>query len=165
MMTFAVWGPRAGPVIAAALMLGAPAVATAADPDIHCDPSRPRIEVVVEGLRSAKGDAVVELYPDDAKSFLKHEARIGRNRAKAGPDAQVCIPAPAPGWYALVVYHDEDGDRHFSKNFLGLPSEGFGVSNNPPPALGKPSFRAVRFQVSEGETTIHVRVHYGLGGN
>lgn len=151
----------AGAVLSLGLAAGA---ARAASADLACDAGHPRIEVTVDGLRSDKGDVVVELYPDDAKGFLKSRARLGRNRVKAGPGAKVCIPAPAPGFYALVVYHDEDGDRHLSKNFIGLPSEGFGVSNNPPPALGKPSFRAVRFQVGEGETPMRVRIHYGLGG-
>ncbi|OYX33100.1 MAG: hypothetical protein B7Y99_07870 [Caulobacterales bacterium 32-69-10] len=150
-------------VLAAALTLAAPA-ARAADADVHCDAEHPRVEVTVEGLRSRKGDVVVEIYPDTPKGFLTSAGRLGRTRAKAEPGVAVCIPAPAPGFYAVVVYHDEDGDRHFSKNFLGLPTEGFGVSNNPPPALGKPSFSKVRFEVGPGETPMRVRVRYGLGG-
>jgi uncharacterized protein (DUF2141 family) len=138
--------------------------AWAADADVHCDATHPRVEVTVEGLRNTKGDVVVEIYPDAAKGFLTSRTRLGRTRAKAEPGVRVCIPAPAAGWYAVVAYHDEDGDRHFSKNFLGLPSEGFGVSNNPPPALGKPSFSKVRFQVGEGETQTRIRIRYGLGG-
>ena len=134
-----------------------PVVGIVADP-------HPRVEVTVEGLRNTKGDVVVEIYPDAAKGFLTSRTRLGRTRAKAEPGVRVCIPAPAAGWYAVVAYHDEDGDRHFSKNFLGLPSEGFGVSNNPPPALGKPSFSKVRFQVGEGETQTRIRIRYGLGG-
>lgn len=150
-------------LMVAALGLSAGA-AWAADPDVHCDPTHPRVEVTVEGVRSQKGDVVVEIYPDNPKGFLTSRGRVGRNRAKAAPGAVVCIPAPAPGWYALVAYHDEDGDRHLSKNFLGLPTEGFGVSNNPPPALGKPSFSKVRVQVEEGETQLRIRIRYGLGG-
>ncbi len=143
--------------------LASPA-ARAADADVHCDSDRPRVEVTVEGLRSQKGDVVVEIYPDAPKGFLTSRGRLGRTRAKAEPGVRICIPAPEPGIYALVVYHDEDGDRHFGKNFLGLPSEGFGVSNNPPPALGKPSFSKVRFEVGPGETPMRVRIRYGVGG-
>jgi uncharacterized protein (DUF2141 family) len=150
-------------LFAAFLALAAPA-ARAADADVHCDAEHPRIEVTVEGLRSEKGDVVVELYPDDPKGFLTSRTRLGRNRGKAEPGARVCIPAPTPGFYAVVAYHDENGDRHFSKNFLGLPSEGFGVSNNPPPSLGKPTFSKVRFQVGEAGAAITVRIRYGLGG-
>jgi uncharacterized protein (DUF2141 family) len=136
----------------------------AADADVHCDAEHPRVEVVVDGLRNDKGDVVVEIYPDTPKGFLTSRGRLGRTRARAERGVKVCIPAPSAGYYALVVYHDEDGDRHFSKNFLGIPTEGFGVSNNPPPALGKPSFSKVRFEVGAGETPVHVLIRYGLGG-
>ena len=90
----------------AARLLGATAclwLTTAAQPalaagaDVQCEPGRPRVEVTVEGLRSEKGDVVVEIYPDDQKGFLSSKARLGRNRVKAAPGAMVCIPAPAAG--------------------------------------------------------------------
>lgn len=155
-------------LFAAAVMVGTTGFSAtpgdAADPDVHCDADHPRVEVTVDGLRNDKGDVVVEIYPDTSKGFLTSAGRLGRTRAKAEAGVKVCIPAPSPGVYALVVYHDEDGDRHFGKNFLGIPSEGFGVSNNPPPALGKPSFSKVRFEVGAGETPMRVQIRYGLGG-
>ena len=45
----------------------------------------------------------------------------------------------------------------------GKLDQGFGLSNNPPVHLSQPSFDAVRIEAGEGETTIHVRLHYLLG--
>ena len=32
--------------------------------------------------------------------------------------------------YTVVVYHDENGNEEFDKNFLGIPKESYGFSNN-----------------------------------
>jgi len=41
------------------------------------------------------------------------------------------LKLPAPGRYALIVVHDEDGDGQMSKNFVGLPREGYVTGDNP----------------------------------
>ena len=44
----------------------------------------------------------------------------------------------APGSYVASVQHDEDGNGKLKTNFIGMPKEGIGLSNNPGgiPALG-----------------------------
>jgi uncharacterized protein (DUF2141 family) len=112
-----------------------------------------------------RGDLVVEIYPDDEKRFLVSKAQVNSIHVKAETDPQtVCLAVPKPGGYAVAVFHDENGDGKFNRNFLGIPTEGFGLSNNPPIHLGTPSFESVRFEAGDGQTTIHVRMHYVLGG-
>jgi uncharacterized protein (DUF2141 family) len=155
----------AGIVVGAHLAWGGVAAATlpasAALADSCYGADGPHLNVVVDGLRSTRGDVVVEIYPDDPKHFLGHQAQVNSVHAKLDRSpANVCLTVPGPGYYAVAVFHDENGDRKFNRNALGLPSEGFGLSNNPPIMLGAPSFRAVRFPVSSGDTTIHVRLRY-----
>jgi uncharacterized protein (DUF2141 family) len=147
--------------LALALALGASAAQAAA-----CAPGAgSQVNVTVDGLRSGDGDLVVELYADNEDGFLTKRARIARVRERLDrADPSVCLAAPKPGYYALAVYHDENGDHKFNKNFLGLPTEGFGLSNNPPLRLGKPSFESVRFMVGSGETRVRVRLRYLMGG-
>ena len=35
-----------------------------------------------------------------------------------------------PGTYAIAVFHDENANGKLDKNFLGIPCEGYGASNN-----------------------------------
>ena len=121
----------------------------------------PRVNVVVEGVRSDRGELVVELYPDDPKRFLAHAGRVQRVRQKAESDVtNACINAPGAGMFALVLYHDENNDAVFNRGRLGLPSEGFGFSNNVKPRFGAPSLKSVLFAVPEGESTVRVRIRY-----
>jgi uncharacterized protein (DUF2141 family) len=124
-------------------------------------PSETRLYVRVEGVRSAQGLVAVTLYPDDRGRFLAHRGSlyVGRVPAVAGT-TRVCLYVPAPGAYAVAVYHDADGNRHLTRNAIGLPAEGGGFSNNPSTFLGLPSFSASRFTVRASGEEIRIRLRY-----
>lgn len=56
------------------------------------------------------------------------------------------------GSYALVVLHDENMNGKLDTNWLGIPKEGYGFSNNAKPAaFHAPSFSDASF-VYDGKT-------------
>ena len=144
-----------------ALVLAAASQARAQE---QCVGDGPHLRVIVEGLQSNRGYVSVELYPDDPKQFLSHNAQLVVVHDKlASNAATVCLNVPKAGMYALAVYHDENGDDQFNRNVLGIPVEGFGLSNNPKIVFGLPPFETVRFRVADDETTIHVGLRYFTG--
>jgi len=60
--------------------------------------------------------------------------------------------AIAAGDYAIAAVHDANGNELVDTNFLGVPIEGVGVSNNALPRLSLPRFDACRFAVAAGES-------------
>ena len=58
-----------------------------------------------------------------------------------------CTMSVRPGRYAFAFAHDEDGDGRFDRDFLGIPSEGYGFSNNVRPSLSLPSWQSAAFVV------------------
>jgi uncharacterized protein (DUF2141 family) len=52
-----------------------------------------------------------------------------------------------PGTYALVVIHDENSNGKLDTNWLGVPREDYGFSNDAKGLLGGPSFSAASFPV------------------
>ncbi len=138
--------------------------ASAAVAGEQCTGAGPHLRVVVEGLRSSQGYISVELYPDDPKLFLAHNQQLVVAHDKLDrTEATVCLNVPKAGTYALSAYHDENGDDQFNRSKLGIPLEGFGLSNNPKIFLGLPAFETMRFRVSDNETTIHVGLRYFSG--
>jgi len=55
------------------------------------------------------------------------------------------------GEYALVVYHDENGNGRLDKNFIGIPNEPLGFSNRYWPK-GPPTFTKAAFKLDREET-------------
>ena len=55
------------------------------------------------------------------------------------------------GTYALVVLHDENMNGKIDTNWVGIPKEGYGFSNNAKVSFGAPSFSDTSFAY-DGET-------------
>ena len=147
--------------LAAALGLATSASAAASADDCEGRTSQTKLTVQVTGVRAAKGEMAITLYPDDAKRFLAPHQKLARVRAVAqAPMTTACFWLPAPGFYALAVYHDENGNRDFDRTLVGLPAEGFAFSNDPPTPTALPPFKAVRFKASQDATTIKVKLRY-----
>jgi uncharacterized protein (DUF2141 family) len=110
--------------------------------------------VTIRGIRSTKGLLTVDLHGSKhPENFLKHGTKLLRLWVPAVKgEAQVCVPAPGPGIYAVSVYQDRDVNFKFNKGLFGLPTEPYGVSNNPPMSFGPPDFDESAFKV-EGPLT------------
>jgi uncharacterized protein (DUF2141 family) len=65
-----------------------------------------------------------------------------------------------PGRYAAVVIHDENSNMKLDRNFLGIPKEGFGFSNNPRVIFSAPSFQAAEVPVTCPSSEIQIRLVY-----
>ena len=146
--------------LAAVLSLATSAAGATAD---ECDghDTGTKLTVQVTGVRAAKGEMAITLYPDDAKRFLAPHQKMARVRAVAqAPMTTACFWLPKAGFYAVSVYHDENSNRDFDRTLVGLPAEGFAFSNDPPTPTALPPFRSVRFKVGDGETRIKVKLKY-----
>ena len=62
----------------------------------------------------------------------------------------------AAGNYAVSIHHDEDADGKLKTNFIGMPKEGVGISNNPG---GIPSFGKSQVQIGPG-SAIAITMRY-----
>ena len=98
-----------------------------------------RLTVRVVDLRNRAGDLLVGVFAT-ADGFPGNAKRaVGWRVLPADGPATATFDLP-PGTYAVGVLHDENRSGSIDTNFLGIPKEGYGVSNNP-----KPRRRAARF--------------------
>ena len=118
------------------------------------------LTIDVSNIQSSKGLVVADLH-DGAKGFPKTRkpAAIQSAKAKNGTVTIVFPDIPA-GTYAVGVHHDENGNRKLDTNFLGIPAEGIGTSNNPKSSFGPPSFKDASFKVGNTDQKIEVSVKY-----
>ena len=111
-----------------------------------CVPGALQIRVTVHNV-SVGGILKLELFGEN--NFLKKEGKLRRIRVPAenGPQ-KVCINLPRPGEFAVVGYHDKDGNRRLKKAWNFKPKEPYGLSNNPEiKALRLPKFSETGFVV------------------
>lgn len=145
----------------AAALAAAPFAASAQNPDCHGTPSPSRVIVSTEGVRNARGLIVASVFGTDRGRFLTKTGAIfvWRDPARPGETVQ-CFYLPAPGDYALVVFHDANANGKLDLGLFGIPIEGFGFSNNFRPLIHAPSFDEVKFTASAGDTRLRIRLRY-----
>lgn len=64
------------------------------------------------------------------------------------------------GVYAVSVFHDENMNQKLDKNFMGIPKEGYGASNNPKKKMGPPDFEETKFQLSGQAQSLEIKLMY-----
>jgi outer membrane protein len=119
------------------------------------------ISVRMQGT-PAEGVLVLQVY-DSPNAFGDFRDPVKEIRApiNAG-DVYVIDDVPA-GDIAVLVYVDENENGVIDKNFIGIPKEPLGISNNYRPK-GPPAFSRAKFSVAEGAvTTIDIEVYKVLG--
>ena len=119
------------------------------------------ILIHVEGVKNDKGSVTIALYDDDPARFLKKGEKLGHLRVPATTGiTSACIAAPHAGDYAIAVYHDEDGNGKVTRSWIGLPTEGFGFSNNPDVFLLPPKHSEAAVFIETGETVLNITIQY-----
>jgi uncharacterized protein (DUF2141 family) len=114
------------------------------------------LRVDILGVKSTDGQIRVALF-DSEKTFLHSPVRSGSVGIEQSQGHWQVNGLP-PGFYALAVYHDRNGNGKLDSNMLGIPLEPYGFSNDARGILGPPSFAAARFQISGPSMRVEVRL-------
>jgi uncharacterized protein (DUF2141 family) len=121
------------------------------------------LTVRVTGARNTKGKIWVTLFrdaqgfPDDPSKAIRQQ---GVEIDPSSMSAQVTFMVVPQGAFAVSVLHDENGNGKMDKNFVGMPKEGYGASNNPKKKRRPPTFDEAKFSLNASEQTIEIGLIY-----
>jgi uncharacterized protein (DUF2141 family) len=149
----------------AAALAGQPAAAEEPGAPTHCvgDLSgKGWLNVEVTGVRNGNGLVAITIYDGNrSDKFLRSKGSLDVVRVPAQEGkTRACVKLPGNGVYALAVYHDENGSRKLNRSGIGLPTEGFGFSNNPRTIASLPTFSSVRLNVPKSGLTTRISLTY-----
>ncbi len=82
-----------------------------------------------------------------------------RNHRQPATDTEMVLPGVPHGVYAISVFHDVDGDGALKTNFLGIPREPIGASNDARGRFGPPSFEDMKFQLDDEEVALVINLY------
>jgi uncharacterized protein (DUF2141 family) len=134
------------------------------------------LTVTIEGVQSNAGEILIGLY-DRADAFkLAIESSATKSallpqtwrivgaslRAKAGSQSIIFTQLP-PGQYAVIAFHDENDNGLLDANALGVPTEGYGFSNDAHGFLSAPSFDAAAIELGSVDKIISIPLLYHHG--
>lgn len=120
-----------------------------------------RMEVKVDLSKpKAGGQLLVALCPDEV-SYEDNKGCLLRKADASSTPVVLTWDDLAPGTYAVKVIHDIDLNGRIDKNWLGIPTEPYGFSNNVHGNFGPPSFKEAAFTLDTAPKEVHLRL---IGG-
>ncbi|MGA7675069.1 MAG: DUF2141 domain-containing protein [Rhizomicrobium sp.] len=134
-------------IFLAAVLVLAPLAASAAT-----------LTVQVENIDQKGGDLHVALY--DEASWTNDDAKPVADMVVPAvpPETTVTFKNVAPGVYGVKSYQDANRNGKFDQDWLGLPLERYGFSNDARPILSEPGFARTKFTLPDGETAIVIHL-------
>jgi uncharacterized protein (DUF2141 family) len=120
------------------------------------------ITVRIPNLSNNTGKAFFALYKEGQNWLTKQPYRDGIVAIK-GNYVEITWANLEAGHYAVSFFHDENNNKEFDTNFMGLPTEGFGFTNKTSMVYSKPAFKDCQFSVNQAEQkVINMRAIYFL---
>jgi len=122
-----------------------------------------KLGIEIKGLRNDKGSLMLAIY-NSADGFPDDKNKIYMNKIiqlKNADLANLTLDLPAKGSYAIAIIHDENENQKLDTNFFGVPTEGYGFSNNKTGMFGPPSFKDSSFSLlGKTKDKIQINVKY-----
>lgn len=124
------------------------------------------LTVRVGNVRNASGRVHVDVCLE--ARFLKDGCPYSGSAKAVVGTTVVTVRGLAPGTYAIQAFHDENMNDKVDRNFLGIPKEGIGFSNDakivlfPPRA---PQWADAKFDFTGGAQATALKLRYLIGAS
>ena len=109
-----------------------------------------QITVFINGLDSNEGQVLIALHNEKAQ-FLKTAFKNAITKITNKKVMYTFKKIPV-GEYAISVFHDKNSNNKMDVNFLGIPKEAYGCSNNAKGFMGPPKYEDAKFQLTKNST-------------
>ncbi len=127
---------------------------------VSCKGGGNEIRIVVNKIKDSVGLISADLYPNKEDGFLKSQGRITQVKfAAKSPQTVFCMRAPGDGEFAIALYHDENANGKLDKGTFGIPSEPWGISNNPKVRFAAPSVESAIFNVDTTGAKVEIELN------
>lgn len=123
------------------------------------------LTVELDGIQNQRGQVCVRLFSSSQGFPDGATGKVTRQCSKINDSSMTfSFNNLTSGSYALAAFHDQNGDGKLNRNSVGMPTEGYGFSNNPAiTRSGPPKYGQTIFLLAGPNTTIKIRMRYTSG--
>ena len=114
------------------------------------------VTVVISNLNSNNGRVFVALYNSES-TFLGKGIKSDIKKI-ANNSCTVTFKDIPNGTYAVSMFHDENNNNKMDTNFVGIPKEDYGCSNNAKGFMGPPKWVDAKFQIQNESITQRIKL-------
>lgn len=113
------------------------------------------LTVNISGLNSDKGTLLIGVY--NKKEDFLHKQFKGEISKIENKKSVIIFKNLPKGEYAVSFVHDENDNKKMDTNFLGIPKEDYGCSNNATGFMGPPKYEDAKFMLEENKS-INIKI-------
>jgi len=121
------------------------------------------IKITVKDLKNYNGKLIINIFDKKNKEYFPLEPDKAFKVLKFNLNAkktQYTIDSIPFGNYAISLHHDENSDDEVNTNWIGIPNEGLGTSNNAKGFFGPPSYKDSQFELSKHLLKLKIIIKY-----
>ncbi|WP_157609253.1 DUF2141 domain-containing protein [Psychroflexus torquis] len=107
------------------------------------------IKVIAKNAKGNAGKIFLGLYNTEA-DFLKKRFK-GIKSEIENKSCSVTFENIPAGIYAVSIFHDENDNGKMDSNFMGIPKEDYGCSNDASGFMGPPKWNDAKFELKENK--------------
>jgi uncharacterized protein (DUF2141 family) len=116
------------------------------------------IHLTIQHIENEKGTLRVALFTENDK-FLD-EPSWSKDIASGGREIiEIDFENIPFGTYAISIFHDLDDNGELDANFIGIPKEPVGFSNDYQPKMGPPKFKGAKFDLAQKKLLLSVNMY------
>ena len=104
------------------------------------------LNVEITNFRNSKGTVLIQVFNKDKEIVKTLETKIKDKKSNFS------IANLQKGEYAIRYYHDENSNKELDFNWMGVPNEGYGYSNNAKAMFSEPEFKDWLFQLDKNKS-------------
>jgi uncharacterized protein (DUF2141 family) len=116
--------------------------------------------LIVSKINGKKGRLYIAWY-NKADDFKKTDKAVYSKvvEVTVKDNMPIVFENVPPGTYAIALFLDENRNGKMDTNFLGIPKEKYGFSNNVYPLMRAATYKEASFSVTDKEASINIQLN------
>lgn len=105
------------------------------------------LEFTISGIKSAQGKIYIQLFSGE-HNYKNNKAHLSSIAIAKKGSITVTFNDLEASDYAIRYFHDENENASLETNLFGMPTEGYGYSNNAKANYGPVSYQQMQFHLT-----------------
>lgn len=105
----------------------------------------------IQNLSSETGALIIGLYAPTDEFLGENQCSVCESIPVSENTTSYLIKDVPAGEYAIAILHDTNGNNEMDFNFIGIPKEGYGFSNNPRSRMRQPTYEETKFTMNKNK--------------
>ena len=111
------------------------------------------LKITITNLKNNSGHVILDFRDSNNKEFKAFSEKITEKKC------MITVNDLKPGKYSFKYFHDENNNKKLDTNWVGIPKEGYGFSNDAKGYFGPPTFEDTVFEI-KNDTHVVGLTHY-----